>query len=582
MNYRKVMLLVSTSLCIAATPALAQNFEPVTDEMLANPAPGDWPSWGRGLDNFRYSPLDQINQDNVGQLQLAWARSMEPGQNQSHPLAYNGVLYIASPGDVIQALDAATGDLIWEYRRALPEYLDDPINTLGERQRGIALYEDQLIFTSWDNHVVALDATNGTVNWETDRGEGDVGITNGMSPIIANGIVINGSTCQFSPFGCYITGHDIETGEEMWRNYPQPQPGEEGDDTWADSPMEARWMTGVWGGITYDPELDLVFYGSSAVGPASETQRGMPGATMWGTNTRFAARPQTGEIVWAHQVLPRDNWDMECTFEMLSDTVNLNPSADMDGLWSINPDAEPGERRVQFGIPCKEGSFWAFDAAGGDYLYSRMTTYQDILADIDETGHVTVNEDMILDVVGEPVLHCPSYNGGRPYHPAAYNPESKVYFIGLLNMCQESTPIDQEFTALDVYNVDSTRSLPEGYTNAGRLDAINVETGETVWSWEQESPTYAPVAATAGGLVFYGDMNRYFRAHSQDTGEVLWETRLGSQAQGAPITYEANGEQYVIMVAGGGGGAANIDAVAADLDPQTGGNMVYAFRLPRN
>jgi alcohol dehydrogenase (cytochrome c) len=220
---------------------------------------------------------------------------------------------------------------------------------------------------TWDNFIVALDAKTGQVAWETDRGGGTDLISNTTGPIVANGVVVAGSTCQYSEFGCYVTGHDAATGEELWRNSFIPNKGEEGDDTWGNSEFDQRWMTGAWGQMTYDPTLDLVYYGSTGAGPASETQRGTEGGSMYGTNTRFAVKPKTGEIVWRHQVLPRDNWDQECTYEMVPVDIEVGPSADMDGLLAIGQNAS-GTKRVLTGVPCKTGILWQFDAATGDFI----------------------------------------------------------------------------------------------------------------------------------------------------------------------------------------------------------------------
>ncbi len=584
MKLSRAFLATSVSICISAMPALAQNsidgFAPVTDEILANPAAEDWPSYGRALNNYRISPLDQINTDNVGQLQLVWARAMEPGFNQTAPLAYNGIVFTGNPRDVIQAIDGATGTLIWEHRRELGD--TSAFSTHSERKRGISIYGDKVYYVSWDNHLVALDAATGQVAWETDRGGATDRIGNSTGPVVANGVVMAGSTCQNAAMGCFVTGHDAESGEELWRNYFIPRPGEEGDDTWGGAPFEARWMTGVWGQLTYDPEVDLLYYGTSATGPASEVQRQTVGGSQYGTNTRFAVRPKTGEIVWRHQTLPRDNWDQECTFEMINAVLDVNPSASMDGLQAINPNAEGGERRVHIGIPCKTGQLWAFDAEDGEFLWVRDTTHQDIVTGIDETGLVSVNEELILDTIGEPVLFCPSFNGGRDWMPTSFNPETKIMFAPLMNMCQESAPIDQEFTPMNTYNVTSTRILPEGETNAGRIDAINLETGETVWSWETEAALYSPTMITEGGLLFTGGLDRHFYAFDQENGEIIWQTRLGSQAQGHAITYAVDGRQYVAVTAGGGGGVANLTATPGNWDAITGSNMIYVFALPES
>ena len=265
-----------------------KNFVTVTDQTIRAPKAEDWVFYRGNYQAWGWSALDQISTRNVKNLQLVWSRAMEPGINQATPLVYNGVMYLGNPGDVIQAIDAASGDLMWEYRHPLPE-TTDMRNQLGQRKRTVALYGDNVYTVTWDNHVLALDARTGAKAWETDRG-GDLYVSNSSGPIVANGVVVAGSTCQYSGFGCYVSGHDARTGKELWRNTMIPRPGEPGDETWAGSPFESRWMTGVWGHLTYDPELDLVYYGSSGVGPASEAQRKMPGATMAGTNTRFAVR----------------------------------------------------------------------------------------------------------------------------------------------------------------------------------------------------------------------------------------------------------------------------------------------------
>lgn len=572
-------LLLATSVALSGGAAWAE-ITPVTDEMLANPDPGDWIAYGRASDNYRNSPLTQITPENVDQLQLVWARGLEAGTMQGSPIVYDGVMYMPNPGDVIQAIDAKSGDLIWEYRRAVGDTM--LLNSLGDRKRGIAIYEDKLYMATWDNHLVALDLESGQVAWDIDRGQGADGVSNTSGPIVANGVVVLGSTCQFSAFGCFVTGHDSATGEELWRNEFIPRPGEEGDETWGND-YESRWMTGAWGQITYDPKLNLVFYGSTGTGPASEAQRGTIGGTLYGTNTRFAVRPDTGEIVWRHQTLPRDNWDQECTFEMMAADIDVNPSAEMDGLLAIGDNVENGTRRVLLGVPCKTGVMWQFDAEDGEFIYARSTVHQNMIESIDGAGLVKVNEDVVLDEIGKTVLHCPTYLGGRDWPPATFDPERNLYFVTLTNACSEATAVDQEFTAMDVYNTDTTYELPEGKDKAGRIDAIDVRTGETVWSYEQTLPIFAPLMSTASGLLFAGGTDRVFRAFDQQSGDLLWQSKLAATASGHPVTYEVDGRQYVAIPSGGATyGAFFADMTGETLDLPTTGNAVYVFALPES
>jgi alcohol dehydrogenase (cytochrome c) len=553
-------------------------FVPVTDQIIRAPKPENWQLYRGNYQGWGHSPLDQINKGNVKNLQLVWSRAMEQGINQAMPLVYNGVMYLGHPGDVIQAIDAATGDLMWEYRHPLPPLTDFRSNH-GQRKRTIALYGDKVYTITWDNIVVALDARTGRKAWETNRG-GDLFVSNSSGPIVANGVVVAGSTCQVAGFGCYVTGHDAATGKELWRNTMIPRPGEPGDETWAGSPFDNRWMTGVWGHLTYDPELDLVYYGSSGVGPASEAQRKMPGATMAGTNTRFAVRPKTGQVVWKHQVLPRDNWDQECTFEMMTMTTPVNPDASV--MLGVNPGAGGKPRKTLTGVPCKTGIAWSFDAATGEFLWARATNEQNVVAKIDPKGLVTVNEDVVLKEIGRTYHVCPTYGGGRDWPYSAYNPRANVLYVQLANLCIDSTArTDRGPQPQFVYNTTNVGKFAAGKTNVGRIDAISVETGRTLWSWETRVVNYSGILATAGGVLFNGSMDRYLRALDADKGTVLWQTRLPSQVVGTAITYAVAGRQYVAITAGGGAIAALQVGMTPEADTVSGSNAVYVFALPQ-
>jgi alcohol dehydrogenase (cytochrome c) len=555
-----------------------KTFVTVTDQTIRSPKPDDWVFYRGNYQAWGFSALDQIKKSNVRGLQLVWSRSMEPGVNQATPLVYGGVMYLGNPGDVIQAIDAATGDLMWEYRHPLPD-LASMRNQLGQRKRTVALYGDNVYTVTWDNHVLALDARTGAKVFETDRG-GDFYVSNSSGPIVANGVVVAGSTCQYAGFTCYVTGHDAKTGKELWRNAMVPRPGEPGDDTWAGAPFESRWMTGVWGHLTYDPELDLVYYGSSGVGPASEAQRKMPGATMAGTNTRFAVRPKTGQVVWKHQVLPRDNWDQECTFEMMTITTPVTPDASV--MLAVNPNARRGPRKTLTGVPCKTGIAWSFDAATGEFLWARATNEQNLVARIDGTGLVTVNEDAVLKEIGKTYHVCPTYGGGRDWPYSAYNPRSNVLYVQLTNLCIDSSArSDRGPQPQFVYNTNNVGKFAKGKDKVGRIDAISVETGKTLWSWETRVANYSPILSTASGLLFNGSMDRYLRALDADNGRVLWQTRLAAQAVGAPVTYSVNGRQYLAITAGGGTIAALSVGMTPDADTPSGGNAVYVFALPQ-
>jgi len=593
MRYPIKAILLSTALAVALgvtgnaqTPAPAapsktvQNFVPVTDAMMRAPKPEDWLMYRGNYQGWGYSPLDQINKTNVKNLQLAWSRIMEPGLNEITPIVYNGIMYLGNPSDVIQAIDATTGELIWEYRHPLPPKEQFPA-THGQRKRSISVYGDYVIFATWDNYVVGLDAKTGKRMWQSNRG-GNLYVQNSTGPIVANGMVIVGSTCQVAGFGCYVTGHDARNGEELWRNEFIPKPGEPGDETWGGAPYDKRWMTGAWGHLTYDPDLDMVYYGSSGAGPASEAQRGSIGGTMAGTDTRWAVKPKTGEIVWKHQTLPRDNWDQECTIEMMIINTPVNPDARAAGMLSVNPDARKGPRKTLTGIPCKTGIAWSFDAANGEFLWAKQTVEQNLVARIDGKGLVTVNEDVVLKDINKTYQICPTFTGGRDWPMGAYSPKTNVMFIPLSNACIDETARgDREAKPEFVYNTTNVGRFPPGKDKVGRIDAISVETGRTLWSWETRVANYSPLLATGSGLLFNGSLDRYLRALDADNGQVVWQTRLPSQTVGGAITYSVNGRQYIAIAAGGGGVAGTQVSMTPEAEMASGNNAIYIFALPQ-
>jgi alcohol dehydrogenase (cytochrome c) len=369
----------------------------------------------------------------------------------------------------------------------------------------------------------------------------------------------------------------------LWRNTVIPNKGEPGDETWGGMPFEQRWMTGVWGPITYDPETNLAFYGSSGVGPSSDTQRGVKGvATLAGTNTRFAVDPKTGKIAWKHQVLTQDNADQECTFEMMPITTPVHPDPKAKGMMATGRSAASASRRTLTGVPCKTSIMWSFDAAKGDFLWAKSTVYQNLVKDIDAKGQVTANPEMFMTDISKTYQQCPTHAGGRDWPFSAYSPQTNVMYVELQNLCANykvradnipSKPSDQ-------YNTVGAQVLSPGATNIGRLDAISVETGHTLWSWETPASNYSPVLATAGGILFNGSMDRYLRAFDQSDGKVLWQTRLGSQVFGATVTFRVAGRQYIAVTAGGGFNNGPIQ-IRPDLDEPSGSNMVYVFALPQ-
>ncbi|MCC6984727.1 MAG: PQQ-binding-like beta-propeller repeat protein [Bauldia sp.] len=569
------------------------NFATVTDEILQNPDPADWLHLGGNYEHWNYSELDQINLDNIGDLRMVWARQMVAGgRAEVSPIIYKGVMFLPNPYDTLQAIDAATGSLIWEYERAgMPEVggRDDEgmiRHTYSDRKRGIAIYGDTIIMTGSDNSVFAIDARSGQLVWENIRST-DGWPTSTTGAVVADGRVFLGGSCQNAPINCYVTGHDVATGEELWRNEVVPGPGEPGDETWGGVAFENRYCTGVWGQLVYDPEQDLLHYGSTGVCPAPDVQRGVAGmnATLAGTNERWAVRPDTGEVVWRHQIIAQDNWDQECTFDMMLVDTPMHPNANMEGALAVNPTVSYDSVRTLVGMPCKNPVYWAFAAETGEFFYARETFEgaQNIYDTIDPTtGQVAMNQAVIFTQPGQSLFFCTTYGGGRDWPSGAYDPTTNTMFQPTANLCTDSTSrTDREPAPGFNYNTNNIdRPNPNvqeinGEYPVGRITAVNVETGDTAWQYLQRSDNYAPVLATAGGLLFNGDGARYFFALNKDTGEKVWDVRLSSALGGYPVTYSVDGRQYVAIAAGYGR-----NRLTPELDGPTGGNTIYVFALP--
>ena len=548
----------------------SSEFKPVTDAMLQDPAAEDWLMWRRTLNGWGYSPLDQVTTENVGDLQLVWSRALTDGRQQGTPLVYDGVLYMPNPRDVIQAIDAVSGDLLWEYRREVPDDVGDA--GLRTNNRNIAIYDNLIIDTSIDGYVFALDAGTGDLVWETEILDYETYRSMQSSgPIIANGKVISGRSCR-KPESCVITAHDARTGEELWRRRTIPAPGEPGDETWGDVPFEDRQHVGAWMVPSYDPELNLIYVGTSVTSPAPKFMLGGNDLAHLYHNSTLALNADTGEIDWYYQHL-NDHWDLDHPFErLLVDTaVTPNPA---EVSW-INPRITPGEQRqVITGIPGKTGVVYTLDRATGEFLWATPTVTQNVISDIDgATGAVTENSEVVFSGLGQEVLSCPSWIGGKDWEAGAYSPLTNTMYYPLRNTC--ARVLSTMEGGLSIYRLAARFQLAPGTDQVGTVQAISAETGEIVWGYEQRAATLS-LATTGGGLVFGGDANGRFRAFDQTSGEVLWEINVGSPVTGFPISFAVDGRQYVVASTGT---SSNFGSLHPELNPSSGNNL-FVFALP--
>ena len=567
---------------LTAHPAAAQvaanaEFVPVTDAMLQDPDPGDWLMWRRTLNGWGYSPLDQIDRDNVGDLRMVWTRAVRPGTNQGTPLAYGGVLYMPNPNDVTQAIDAVTGDLVWEYVRPIPEDVDEYIRGLAQVNRAVAIHGNLIIDTGNDGYVYALDALTGRLAWETEiLNYQERPARHSTGPIIANGKVISGRSCRpwAGPEACIIAAHDARTGAELWRTRLIPAPGEPGDETWGGVPYEQRGHVGSWMAPSYDPELNLLYVGTSVTSPAPKFLLGGADNRHLYHNSTLALDGDTGAIRWYYQHL-NDHWDLDHPFERL--LVDTAVAPDPSAVSWINPNLRPGEmRRVVTGIPGKTGVVYTLDRATGEFLWATPTITQNVISSIDgATGAVSENSEVVFSAEGQEVLTCPSLFGGKDWETGVYSPQTNTMYYPLRNTCARMMATT---AAESIYALATRNQITPGTDQVGTVQAISAETGATVWKYEQRTATMSLVA-TGGGLLFGGDVNGRFRALDQDTGEVLWEINLGSPVTGFPITYAVDGRQYVAVSTGSASSASAFTRLTPEIRPSAGNNL-FVFALP--
>lgn len=565
--------------------ALAQgvvtDYRPVSAAMLANPPDADWLMFRRTYDGWAYSPLEQVDRDNVGELRMVWSRAMEPGGQYTTPLVHDGVMYVQHPGDVIQALDAVDGDLIWEYRRARER------DARARNRRNLAIFGTRIFHLTDDHYLIALDARDGTLIWEAEEEGADAGIGHMGGPMVAGGVVVSGRSCspRGGPEVCYIAGHDPETGRELWRTRTIPRPDEPGGETWGGVPDEQRWHVGTWGNVpSYDPALGLLYWGTSVPAPSLEVLRRTPGGNVLYSNSTLATDPRTGRIAWYYQHLPRDNWDLDHVFERYLVDVEVAPDP-AEVPW-INPGLRPGERRrVVTGIPGKTGIVYTLDRETGEFLWARETLHQNVVAGIEADGAVRINEDLVVGPFEE-ILVCPSLGGGKNWAAGSYSPRTGLMYQPQQNMCVLQTGNTAEPAAEDGYAtswlvVEDPTVTGDPYP-VGRVDAINLSNGRQAWRHEQRAAVTGTAVSTAGGLVFVGDIDRRFMALDDSSGEVLWEAIVSAPVTGSAIAYQVDGRQYVAVAVGGGTASPERRALSVhtELKPPAGSPALFVFALP--
>ena len=573
---------------VIASGGQEDTFVPVTDAMLRDPDPADWLMVHRTYDFQGFSPLDQINRDNVAQLRLAWMRAMDEGAQEIRPLVYDGVMYIAHPGsDHLQALDATTGDLLWDYDRELPDDLRQYAQ-LGGRTRHLALYGRHVYHLTADSHLVAIDARTGEQAWESRLADYREGITHSSGAMVINGMVVSGRTCSPGSLEarCFIAAHDADTGVERWRTYTAAGADDPGGETWGDLPTARRVHVSPWGMPgSYDPELNRIFWGIAVPLPYPRIVRrgtwdvGDRTPCELYSNSTLAMNADTGAIDWYYQHLPCDDWDQDFVQERtLIDTV-VNP--DPEAVRWINPRlAGTAEERKIVVVMGEPGGLFVNDRETGEFLWAAplpfTSTERFVISDIDvETGAVYINMDLVAREIGQRFVICG--HNVKGWWSWSYSPVTGMLYVPFNRSCLDQTANDRT-----VSGASPRFTIPEpGLEEDGDLTevrAIDMSTGREAWRYSQRAPNAGSTLATAGNVVFFGDLNRRLRAFDAETGAVLWETILGSQITGYPVTYAVDGRQYVTVPVGGVGN--RLASYAPELEAPVGSNMLVTFTLP--
>ncbi len=564
---------------IAAQQGLLARLTPVSDELLRSPPAADWLMWRGTYATQSYSPLKQIDKSTVRNLGVAWTLALPPSANEAAPLIHGGVLFIES-AHTVEAVNGADGTILWQYIRPLPQALE---NGREARMKGLAIYGDTLYAPTADGHIVALDVKTGRLRWDHAVVAAEQGARPGLidgayfhisgGPLVARGKVIVGVSLGIDTGGGdWIVALNAVTGHEEWRFDTIARPGQPGGDSWNGAPVNERYGAGVWSIGSYDPDLNLLYFGTGNtydVGTLLLPRKGrhLSNNDALYTDSTVALDADTGKLAWYYQHMNRDVWDLDWVFER--------------SLLTLSIDGKPTKLVVTGG---KSAIFDAVRAVDGRYEFSKDLGVQNLVARIDpNTGRKIIKPELEPEA-GRTDLICPVASGARNWPTTALDPVSDYLYVPLaINYC-----MDYSWEARDAAQVAAGgddlrlrgRPRPGNDGNFGRIDAIDLRTRRRVWSHPQRAPMASSLLATAGGLLFSGARDREFRAFDSATGQTLWHVRLNASPSSSPATYSVDGEQYVVVVAGGGGA---FDAGTRSLTPEIidppGGTTVWAFKL---
>jgi quinohemoprotein ethanol dehydrogenase len=526
----------------------------------ADKHPGDWVTYGRTYSEQRFSPLTKIDDKTVGQLGLAWSADLDTTRGQeATPLETGGVLYTTTAWSKVQAYDARTGKLLWAYDPKVPgewgaKACCDVVN------RGLAMWKGKVYLGTLDGRLIALDARTGTPVWTTQMFDRSKSYASTGAPRIVKGKVIIGEGGGEYNMRGFVSAYDAETGKLDWRFYTVPGDPSKSDGAPSDKPLKeiaaktwapGTWKLGgggtVWDAIVYDPETDLLYFGTDNGDPWNQGWRGKSGDNLFLTSI-IAVKPDTGEYVWHYQVNPGDEWDYSATQQMI--------------LADVTIDGQPREVLMQ--AP-KNGFFYVLDRTNGKLISAKTIVNINWATGIDmQTGRPIENPAARYSVTGKPWTGVPGPLGAHSWNPMAYSPKTGLVYIptneaGFPYIGEKdfqprpvgfNTGLDFAAGAMpnDVAVQKATMQALKGYLLA--WDPIHQK---AVWRADHKGPANGGVVVTAGNVVFQGTYSGEFSAYRADDGKKLWSFDAQSAIIAAPMTYEVDGEQYVAVLTGGGG-----------------------------
>jgi alcohol dehydrogenase (cytochrome c) len=519
---------------LAQAPAKTAAVRPVTAADLRNPASSDWLQWGRTYDGQNFSPLKRIDRANVKDLAPAWRSALPPGPSMPTPIVRDGVMFLQTNPDLVLALDAETGAELWRHAYK-PK-------TFSSQKMGLALAGGRLYVPTSDLHVIALDARTGEQVWDHEIPIDPPAVKRGdfqlrSAPLVAGDKLIQGVTASGAPGGGFIVGLDMATGRELWRFHTIARPGEPGGETWNGLPLEKRSGASVWDQGTYDPALHLVYYGVGQTydtGPLNKPS-GIPGTTRDSlyTDSTLALNPDTGKLVWHYQHLSNDQWDLDWVFERQLVTLR----------------AGGRDRRVVMTIG-KMGILDALDAATGAYLFSIDAGTQNVITAIDpKTGAKTIDPAKWPDPA-RPAVICPSVSGARSWPATSYSPQTGLLYVPVTEWCHLFGPQGFKLLSSGVGLSNADHPIATASGMMGRLQAMDLKGRKLAWHFDLAAPLSTSALATAGGVVFTGDLDPSLRAFDDRDGKLLWRAPLDAEPSSSVITYAVGATQYVALVVG--------------------------------